>query len=170
MGREHHGAIGLDGGHVREDRVDVLGVLAGGGFVEQEDVGAHRQGRADRQAEPLPARQGLGRTIAEPRQTERLDVFRSAASELLAHGGREQGEVRVLRHPDGPAGPGQGVEEGRLAGAVGAHHRHALTGPHPEVLARRDHGPVPFDRFQPTLEEPRGRRGRLKRPTGAQRP
>jgi hypothetical protein len=112
---------------VLDQRLDLaLGtrVQAGGGFVEEQDVGLHRPGARQRQPLLLPARQGARRRAARPAgppAAARSHPLRALGGR---HAGQPQGQLQVAPHR-------QVQQEGALE-----QHRRAWAGGRPAGQCR----------------------------------
>ena len=147
------GAVAVQVRQQPHQRLGAPPVQAGGGFVEDQDVGVHRQGGGHRQSLPVPASEPQRMQPGEisrphpfqgpagPRRHLRVRQSRVARPEggLVEDGVREDLMVGVLEdepHPPGvaaerPGGrfqqPGEMLRQGGLARSVAAQQRDELA-------------------------------------------
>ena len=77
-GEQHGGAAVDDGAHDVPHVLALGGVEAGGGFVEEHDLGVAREGGGEVEAPAHAARVGLGHAVGGVGEVEPLEQFRGA--------------------------------------------------------------------------------------------
>ena len=140
--RDHHDGDSrlMQGPAQVEQRGAALRIEHRGRFVQDDDVGAHRQRARDGDALLLPAGQGGGLALLEPAKAHRIQAFVHARAQLVGGDAqvlgserhvvfdeaRDQLVVGILEHHARTAA--DGVDRLGVGGVATEHHHAALIG------------------------------------------